>query len=60
MVHREDTWNLYQIQAGQVDAVLAQLMLLYQHVRCVVDPKFYGDEVKKEVRLWIMSFNGVM
>lgn len=36
----EDTWDLYQIPARQVDAVLAQLMLLHHHVRCMVDPQF--------------------
>ena len=44
----------------QVGAMLVQLMLLHQHVRCVVDPKFYGDEVKEEVRLLIMGCNVVM
>ena len=46
-MHHKDAWNQYQIPVGQVDAVLAQLTLLHQHVRWVVDPKFYGDRVKR-------------
>ena len=45
MAHPEDVWNQYKIPVGQVDAVLAQMMLLHQCVRCMVDPKFYKDEV---------------
>lgn len=36
--------------AGQVDAVLAQLMRLNMHVQCILDPEFFGDEANEEVR----------
>ena len=49
MAHREDAWNEYLISAGQVDAVLVQLMLLHTCVQCMVDLEFYGDEAEEEV-----------
>ena len=60
VVHCKDAWNLYQVPASQVDAMLTELTLIHQHVRCVVNPEFYGDEVKEEVRLLIMGRNVVM
>ena len=44
----------------QVDAMLAQLMLLHQHMRCMVDPKFFGDEAEEEVSLPSCVCNVVM
>ena len=40
--------NEYQIPAGEVDAVLAQLMLLHMCMQCVVDLKFFEDEAMEE------------
>ena len=51
VAHCEDVWSQYQIPPGQVDAFLAYLMLLHQHMKCTVDPQFYRDEDEEEVRL---------
>ena len=60
VAHHKHTWSQYQIPVVQVNAVLAQLMLLHQCVRCVVDPEFYGDDVEEGIRMCITSCNGVM
>ena len=46
-------WSGHHIQVVQVDAVLAQLTVVHTCVRCIVDPKFYGDEAEEEVRAWM-------
>ena len=50
MGQHKDAWDEHQIPVGQVDAVLAQLMLLHMCMPFMVDPEFVGDEAKEEVR----------
>ena len=50
VAHHGDAWDEYKIPAEQVDAVLVQLMLLDMHMQCVVDPEFFVDDAKENVR----------